>query len=38
MIVQRLKDAERQIIFEEFSDRVGDLVTGVVFKSENDRC
>lgn len=37
VIIQRLKDAERQIIFEEFSDRVGDLVTGVVFKSENDQ-
>ncbi|MBL3539253.1 transcription termination factor NusA [Aminivibrio sp.] len=37
VIMQRLKDAERQIIFEEFSDRVGDLVTGVVFKSENDQ-
>lgn len=37
VIIQRLKDAERQIIFEEFSDKVGDLVTGVVFKSENDQ-
>ena len=37
VIIQRLKDAERQIIFEEFSGRVGDLVTGVVFKSENDQ-
>jgi len=37
VIIQRLKDAERQIIFEEFSDRVGDLVTGVVFKAENDQ-
>ena len=37
VIIQRLKDAERQIIFEEFSDRVGDLVTGMVFKSGNDQ-
>ncbi|MGI6784418.1 MAG: transcription termination factor NusA [Aminivibrio sp.] len=37
VIIQRLKDAERQIIFEEFSDRVGDLVTGLIFKSENDQ-
>ncbi|NLA91748.1 MAG: transcription termination/antitermination protein NusA, partial [Synergistaceae bacterium] len=37
VIIQRLKDAERQIIFEEFSDRVGDLVTGLIFKSESDQ-
>lgn len=37
VIIQRLKDAERQIIFDEFADRVGDLVTGVIFKSEDDQ-
>lgn len=37
VIIQRLKDAERQVIFEEFSDRVGDLVNGVIFKAENDQ-
>jgi N utilization substance protein A len=37
VIIQRLKDAERQIIFEEFSDRIGDLVNGVIFKSEGDQ-
>lgn len=37
VIIQRLKDAERQIIFEEFAGRVGDLVTGIVFKAENDQ-
>ena len=37
VIIQRLKDAERQNIFEEFADRVGDLVTGLVFKSEHDQ-
>ncbi len=37
VIIQRLKDAERQIIFEEFSDRVGDLVTGEIFKAEDDQ-
>ncbi|HCA40569.1 MAG TPA: transcription termination/antitermination protein NusA [Aminobacterium sp.] len=36
-IIQKLKDAERQIIFEEFSGRVGDLVNGVIFKAENDQ-
>lgn len=37
VIIQRLKDAERQVIYEEFSDKIGDLVTGVIFKSENDQ-
>ena len=36
VIIQRLKDAERQIIFDEFADRVGDLVNGIIFKSEGD--
>lgn len=37
VIIQKLKDAERQIIFEEFSGKVGDLVNGIIFKSENDQ-
>nr|WP_321503587.1 transcription termination factor NusA [uncultured Dethiosulfovibrio sp.] len=37
VIIQRLKDAEREIIFNEFAEKVGDLVTGIVFKSENDQ-
>ncbi|MBP9627406.1 MAG: transcription termination/antitermination protein NusA [Synergistaceae bacterium] len=37
VIIQRLKDAERQIIFDEFADRVGDLVSGIIFKSEDDQ-
>ncbi|MDR2176081.1 MAG: transcription termination factor NusA [Synergistaceae bacterium] len=37
VIIQRLKDAERQVVYEEFSDKVGDMMTGVVFKSENDQ-
>lgn len=37
VIIQRLKDAERQIIYEEFADRIGDLVTGIIFKSEGDQ-
>ncbi len=36
VIIQRLKDAERQIIFDEFADRVGDLVNGIIFKSEGE--
>jgi N utilization substance protein A len=37
VILQRIKDAERQVIFEEFSDRIGNLVNGVIFKSEGDQ-
>jgi N utilization substance protein A len=37
VIIQRLKDAERQIIFNEFADHIGDLVTGTVFKAEGDQ-
>jgi len=37
VIIQRLKDAERQIIFEEFSGKIGEMVAGFVFKSENDQ-
>jgi len=37
VIIQRLKDAERQIIYEEFSGKIGDLVTGVIFKAENEQ-
>ena len=37
VIIQRLKDAERQVIYDEFSDKVGEMMTGVVFKSENDQ-
>jgi len=36
VIIQRLKDAERQIIFEEFANRIGEMVSGVIVKSEND--
>jgi len=36
VIIQRLKDAERQVIYEEFADKIGGLVTGTIFKAEND--
>ncbi|HQF90444.1 MAG TPA: transcription termination factor NusA [Synergistaceae bacterium] len=36
VIIQRLKDAERQVIFDEFADKIGDLVTGVIFKTEGE--
>ena len=37
VIIQRLKDAERQVIYDEFSDKIGEMMTGVVFKAENDQ-
>ena len=37
VIIQRLKDAERQIIYEEFSGKIGEMITGIVFKAENDQ-
>lgn len=36
VIIQKLKDAEREVIFEEFQDRVGELVTGVVRRFEKN--
>lgn len=30
MLIQRLKEAERGIVYDEFSEREGDIVTGVV--------
>ena len=30
VVVQRIREAERNIIFEEFANREGDIVTGVV--------
>ncbi|GHV49736.1 transcription termination/antitermination protein NusA [Synergistales bacterium] len=36
VIIQRLKDAERQIVFSEFANHIGDLVVGTIFKSEGD--
>ncbi len=37
VIIQRLKDAERQVIFEQFSDKIGNIITGTIFKSEGDQ-
>lgn len=35
VVVQRIREAERNIIFEEFSNREGDILTGVVQRIEN---
>jgi N utilization substance protein A len=34
VVVQRIREAERGIIFEEFADREGDIVTGIIQKFE----
>ncbi len=35
VVVQRIREAERNIIFEEFSNRSTDIITGVVRRIEN---
>ena len=37
VIIQRLKDAERQVIYEQFADKIGKIVTGTIFKAEGDQ-
>ncbi len=34
-ILQRIREAERQMMFEEDQDRVGELVTGIIQQSDN---
>ncbi len=34
VITQRIKEAEREVLYDEFKDRIGDLVTGIV--QQND--
>ncbi len=34
VVLQRIREAERGVIFEEYSDREGDIVTGVVQRQE----
>ena len=35
VILQRLREAERDMMFEEYRDRVGELVTGIVQQSDS---
>jgi len=35
VIRQRIKEAEREIMYDEFKDRTGDLVTGIVQQSDS---
>ncbi len=34
VIIQKIRDAERNIVYEEFKDRTGELVTGIVRRFE----
>lgn len=34
VVVQRIRDAEREQVYDEFGDRVGEVVTGVVQRTE----
>ena len=35
VILQRIREAERQMMFDEYHDRVGELITGIVQQSDN---
>ena len=34
VVLQRLREAERELVYEEFSDREGDIVNGIVLRVE----
>ena len=36
VIAQRLRDEERRVVYSEFADKVGDMVTGTIFKNEGE--
>ncbi|CAA9532604.1 MAG: Transcription termination protein NusA [uncultured Thermoleophilia bacterium] len=38
VILQRIREAEREMMFEEYQDRVGDVVTGIVQQSDSRYC
>jgi N utilization substance protein A len=35
VILQRVREAERKMMFDEYQDRVGELVTGIIQQSDN---
>src|SRR5690625_152003 len=37
MITQKIKEAERSIVYEEYKDRAGDVLTAVVSRTDNKR-
>ena len=36
VITQKLRDEERKVIYTAFADRIGDMVTGTIYKTEGD--
>ncbi len=35
VVIQRIREAERALVYQEYSDRVGDIVTGIVSRREH---
>ncbi|MED9921817.1 MAG: NusA N-terminal domain-containing protein, partial [Megasphaera sp.] len=35
VMIQRLREAERNIVYDEFSDRMDDIITGIIQRIEN---
>ena len=35
VVLQRIREAERMMMYEEFQDRVGELITGIIQQSDN---
>ena len=35
VILQRIREAEREMMFDEYQDRVGELITGIIQQSDN---
>src|SRR5689334_14168257 len=35
VVLQRIREAERAMMYEEFQDRVGELITGIIQQSDN---
>lgn len=37
VITQKIREAERMIVFEEYKDRAGEVITGVITRTDNKR-
>jgi len=35
VIIQKIREAEKEIVYDEFKDRVGDIVTGIIRRNEH---
>ena len=38
MLIQRLKEAERSVVYEEYYSREGDIITGVITRCTKVKC